>query len=58
MWDEPSTAKHLEQAGFVDVRRCEFGDSSDPLFGQVEEQERFVDGRHNFKELAMSARKP
>lgn len=37
MWDYKSIQAELENAGFVDVRTASFGDSSDPMFGKVEE---------------------
>ncbi|MEK6280449.1 MAG: methyltransferase type 11 [Acidobacteriota bacterium] len=43
MWDFRSLSRELTTAGFVNVRRCEFGDSSDPMFTLVEDAERFVD---------------
>ena len=58
MWDEPSIVKQLELAGFVDIRRCELGDSNDPMFAQVEHAGRFVDAALDLRELAVSARKP
>ncbi len=56
MWDHASMAAHLEAAGFVEVRRCDMGDSPDPAFRQVEDASRFTD-KDGFRELAMSARK-
>jgi SAM-dependent methyltransferase len=56
MWDEPSIIEQLRLAGFTDIRRCEFGDSNDPMFSQVEDGGRFVDG--TLRELAITARKP
>ena len=44
MWDERSLTKALSEAGFTDIRRCQFGDCSDPVFQSVEEMGRFVDG--------------
>jgi len=41
MWDFKSLAQELGEVGFVDIRRCEFGDNS--LFNEVEAPERFVD---------------
>lgn len=41
MWDEPSLVLELENAGFVSIRRCECGDSSDILFRDVENPGRF-----------------
>jgi SAM-dependent methyltransferase len=58
MWDEPSMIEHLARTGFTDVRRCEFGDSTDPMFAQVENKGRFIDAAHDLKELAIAARKP
>lgn len=43
MWDFKSLEAELARAGFVDIRRVEFGDSIDPRFLEVEEAERFVD---------------
>lgn len=40
MWDEPSLTEALIQHGFKNVRRCQFGDWSDPRFGLVERQDR------------------
>jgi predicted SAM-dependent methyltransferase len=53
MYDFPTLKHLLEQAGFCHVRRCEFGDSTDPMFASVEDKNRFVDnGQH---ELAIEA---
>lgn len=52
MWDFKSLAHELAAAGFVYIRRCEFGDSSDPMFALVEDAERFVDA------VAVECRKP
>jgi SAM-dependent methyltransferase len=46
----------LEEAGFTKVRRCEFGDSGDPMFSLVEAKKRFFEGTE--RELAMEAIKP
>jgi Methyltransferase domain len=55
MWDERSLTSALLETGFHNVRRCEFGDSEDPMFHLVEHEGRFwTDG---FKELALEARK-
>ena len=35
-------AYELKQAGFENVRRCSFNDSSDEMFTYVEEKKRFV----------------
>lgn len=58
MWDEPSMRAELKSAGFEDIRRCDFGDSDDPLFAEVEDRGRFYDSSLGIRELAMSARKP
>ncbi len=42
MWDHESMAYELKQAGFENVRRCSFNDSSDEMFTYVEEKKRFV----------------
>ena len=43
MWDSQSLKTALEQHGFKDVRRCEFGDCTDPMFQLVEDRGRFED---------------
>lgn len=43
MWDFKSLEHELTTVGFMNVRRCRFGDSSDPMFALVEDAERFVD---------------
>lgn len=43
MWDEYSLKKELEAVGFINIRRCHFGDSQDPMFARVEDPTRFVD---------------
>jgi len=53
MWDEPSMLAALHAAGFSQVRRCEFGDSGDPMFASVEQKDRFQ--TDEFKELALEA---
>lgn len=55
MYDEASMTRELSSAGFSDIRRCSFGDSSDPMFSRVEEEKRFNDGV--FRELAMECRR-
>jgi predicted SAM-dependent methyltransferase len=42
MWDIQSIQLELENAGFCDVRRAFFGDSSDMKFGEVEEISRWA----------------
>ena len=58
MWDEPSMVQQLKLAGFTEIKRCEFGDSTDPMFAQVEDRGRFVDENLHLRELAIEARKP
>lgn len=41
LWDYKSIKQELEKAGFVDVRRAYFGDSSDPYFSNAEDQGRW-----------------
>mgnify|MGYP001608448470 FL=1 len=43
MWDFKSLSAELQQAGFVKIRRCSFGDSNDLMFRNVEEPGRFED---------------
>ena len=43
MWDYVSIAAQLGAAGFVDVRRAVFGDSSNPEFDAVENPQRWID---------------
>ena len=52
MWDEKSLSNELSKAGFVDVRRAQFNDGSDPMFRLVEEEGRFEDA------VAIEARRP
>ncbi|GAC1309873.1 MAG: hypothetical protein NVSMB24_26100 [Mucilaginibacter sp.] len=42
MWDYRSLAFELKKAGFLNVRECRFGDSADPVFNLVEEENRFA----------------
>jgi len=41
MWDFASMSKELAEAGFLDIRRCQFNDSTDPMFSFVEDPSRF-----------------
>ena len=52
MWDYKSIQVELKNAGFHDVRRASFGDSSDSMFEKVEEHSR----RENC--LGVECRKP
>lgn len=56
MWDEASLSAALRDAGFSEIRRCSYGDSGDPLFSDVEDHTRFVDG--DIVELAIECRRP
>jgi hypothetical protein len=58
MWDEYSISAELKRAGFVNIRRCEFGDSTDPMFGRVEDRGRFFDEQNKITECAIEAHKP
>ncbi|WP_428938781.1 class I SAM-dependent methyltransferase [Fontivita pretiosa] len=44
LWDFPSLERELRQAGFADIRRAQFGDSSDPHFAAVEDRNRWDRG--------------
>jgi hypothetical protein len=52
MWDYSALSAELQRAGFVEVRRCQPGDSEDPRFVEVEQPARFVQA------VAAEARKP
>jgi len=41
MWDYKSLAKELEMAGFINIRRAEYGDASDIKFNDVEHIDRW-----------------
>jgi predicted SAM-dependent methyltransferase len=41
MWDYKGIKRELEAAGFVDIRKAEFGDSGDATFNTVEDRERW-----------------
>jgi SAM-dependent methyltransferase len=56
MYDLGLMTKLLKQAGFVEIRRCVFGDAEDQMFEKVEEHGRFVDAGHD--ELAIEAKRP
>jgi SAM-dependent methyltransferase len=55
MYDEALMSALLHQAGFIDIKRCTFGDSGNPMFDTVEDRGRFFDDGN--PELAMQARK-
>ncbi len=44
MWDEKALRVELQDAGFIDIRRCQAGDSACKAFLSVENPERFVGG--------------
>jgi hypothetical protein len=56
MWDEASLSAALHDAGFTGIRRCTYGDSGDPLFAEVEDAGRFIDG--DIIELALECKRP
>jgi hypothetical protein len=41
MWDYKALAAELEAAGFRNIRRCQFGDSGNPVFQTIENPGRF-----------------
>lgn len=43
MYDFAGIKEMPESTGFKKIRRCKFGDASDPMFRLVEDMERFVD---------------
>ena len=57
MYDEAQMFALLKQAGFIDVRRCDFHDSGDAMFDAVEDIGRFIEPGGG-RELAIQARKP
>jgi hypothetical protein len=57
MWDECSMAAELRKANFVGIRRCEYNDSTDPMFSRVEKYGRFFDEEFGIRECALEARK-
>jgi SAM-dependent methyltransferase len=58
MWDEYSMYAELQRAGFAHIRKCQFGDSQDPMFARVEDKSRFFDKNLSVDECAMEAQKP
>jgi hypothetical protein len=60
MWDERSLTRALEEAGFINIRPCRFGDAEDPLFSKVENQQRFIDSGYTpeVHEVALEAKRP
>lgn len=41
MWDYKAIEPELEKAGFTEIRKASFGDSSDPMFQEVEDKGRW-----------------
>jgi predicted SAM-dependent methyltransferase len=41
MWDYKSIEWELQNAGFIDIRKALFGDSADPNYQEVEDEERW-----------------
>jgi predicted SAM-dependent methyltransferase len=41
MWDRLSLAKEFRDAGFTEVRQCNYNDAKDPMFKFVEDEGRF-----------------
>ena len=58
MWDFNAMSAELSRAGFVNIRRCQFGNSPDPMFERVEGKGRFFDESEGIAECAIEARKP
>jgi SAM-dependent methyltransferase len=58
MWDEISLAAALDKTGFVNIRRCRFGDRTDGKFSLVEDAGRFYDAKDLVEECGMEAMKP
>jgi SAM-dependent methyltransferase len=56
MYDWNSMHEELLRAGFIDIRRCEFGDSEIKEFAEVEDRDRFVNPLLG-PELAVESRK-
>lgn len=52
MWDYKSLAAELKAAGFVDIRRAQYGDNPDPALAAVEDESRWIDC------LGIECRKP
>jgi SAM-dependent methyltransferase len=58
MWDSVSMRRELEDCGFERIRVCQFGDSKDPAFAELEDQSRFIDSTLQTPECALEAYKP
>lgn len=55
MYDPAQVRLMLEQAGFTEIRTCQFGDSEDPRFAEVEDRDRY--GELGLEALAFEARR-
>jgi len=55
MWDEPSLKAAFAQHGFINIRRCYYGDWSDSRFAAVEKEGNYVQavGIEGMKELGV-----
>jgi SAM-dependent methyltransferase len=56
MFDFSGMRARLQRAGFIEIRRCTFGDAKHSAFHDVEERDRFFDDDR--PELAIEASKP
>src|SRR5262249_41231636 len=45
-----SMVQQLKLAGFPEIKRCEYGDPTDPMFAQVEDRGRFIDENRKFSD--------
>lgn len=41
MWDYKSIAQELKNTGFIEIRRAEFGDATDVMYREVEDEDRW-----------------
>ena len=41
MYDNKSMLMELKKANFINIRKCQFGDSNISVFSEVEEESRF-----------------
>lgn len=57
MYDETSLQTELEQTGFKEIRKCEFGDSGINIFSEVEDKNRFFFNNGKSKELSFHCTK-
>ena len=56
MYDLATMSKLLQSVGFVEIRECDFNDSTDAMFNLVEDRERFFSEDH--KEVCLEAHRP